>query len=315
MQRKRSEETWLLHHRADRRQIGIVAFYWFLLFGMYFEPRMRNVVLFAIACGFGFLNSVVIHNHMHKGIFKSRRMNRFFRLVLSFGSLYPASANIASHNIVHHQFQDDGQRDWAAPSIASFRTPLFNLLHFPNVAGPNTFRGVTRWASTTRQADFRGQYLAEQVFAFGLTGLLLAWDFWPALFFIVLPQLWGARGILRINLIQHDGCDTSSEWNHSRNFVGRAFNWLMCNNGFHTIHHNRAGLHWSVLADVHAKECVGRMDVRLDEPSMIGYLLRVFVRGERLAVKPGNEVPDRVERHSEASEPEAPAAGLLANMA
>jgi beta-carotene hydroxylase len=30
--------------------------------------------------------------------------------------------------------------------------------------------------------------------------------------------------------------------------VGRAFNWIMCNNGYHTIHHNRAGLHWSELA-------------------------------------------------------------------
>ena len=80
----------------------------------------------------------------------------------------------------------------------------------------------------------------------------------------------------------------------------------MCNNGFHTIHHNRAGLHWSVLADVHAKECVGRMDARLDEPSMIGYLFRVFARGQRLAVKPGNEVADRVERRE--------AAELLANV-
>ena len=155
MQSKRSVETWLLHHRADRRQIGIVVFYWLLLFGMYFEPRMRNVLCFVLACGFAFLNSVVIHNHMHKGVFKSRRMNRLFRLVLSFGSLYPASANIASHNIVHHHFDDDGQPDWAAPSIASFRTPLLNLLHFPNVAGPNTFRGVTRWASTTRVRAMR----------------------------------------------------------------------------------------------------------------------------------------------------------------
>jgi fatty acid desaturase len=206
MQHQRSEETWLLHHRADRRQIGIIAFYWFLLFGMYVEPRMRNVLCFALACAFAFLNSVVIHNHMHKGIFKSRRLNRLFRLVLSFGSLYPASANIASHNIVHHHFDDDGQPDWAAPNVTTFQTPLLNLLHFPNVAGPNTFAGVQRWASTTRQADFRMQFLAEQVFAFGLTGLLLAFDFWTALFFIVLPQLWGARAILRINLIQHDGC-------------------------------------------------------------------------------------------------------------
>ena len=269
--------TWLLHHHADRRQVAIVTLYMLVLGAMYFVPACRNVFCLAFACWLSFLNAVVIHNHLHKGIFKSRTLNRLFRGVLSFGSLYPASANIASHNLVHHHFDDDGQPDWAAPENSSFRWHLLNLLHFPNVVGPNTFEGVSRWAKTTRQRDFRRQYGIEQAVAFGLTGALLAWDFWTALFFIVIPQLWGARGILRINLIQHDGCDVTSEWNHSRNFVGRAFNWVMCNNGYHTIHHNRAGLHWSVLADVHERECKGRVDPALDERSMIVYLLRTFV--------------------------------------
>lgn len=278
---------WLLHNVADYRQIGIIAVYWALLFGMYFVPACRNVVFLVGACYFSFLNAVVIHNHLHKGIFKSKALNRAFRCVLSFGALYPASANIASHNLVHHHFDDDGQPDWAAPDNVSFRWNLLNLIHFPNVAGPNTFSGVSRWALTTRQKDFRGQYLREQVFAFGLTGALLALDFWTALFFIVLPQLWGARGILRINLIQHDGCDITSEWNHSRNFVGRAFNWIMCNNGYHTIHHNRAGLHWSVLHLAHDRECEPRMDGRLNERSMVLYLLRTFVFGVRRPVYSG----------------------------
>jgi fatty acid desaturase len=154
-----------------------------------------------------------------------------------------------------------------------------NLIHFPNVAGPRTFAGVTRWARTTRQRDFRSQFLLEQVFAFGLTAALMLHDFWGTVFYVLVPQLWGARGILRINLIQHDGCDTSSEWNHSRNFVGRAFNWVMCNNGYHTIHHNRAGLHWSVLAEAHEREAMPRIRAGLDEPSMLLYLARRFLFG------------------------------------
>ena len=267
---------WLLHNVSDYRQIGIVSAYWALLASMYFAPDCRNVLFLAGACYLSFLNAVVIHNHLHKGIFRSKRMNRIFRGVLSFGALYPASANVASHNLVHHHFDDDGQPDWAAPDNVSFRWNLLNLIHFPNVVGPNTFNGVSRWALTTRQKDFRRQYLIEQVFAFGLTGVLFAFDFWTTLFFVLIPQLWGARGILRINLIQHDGCDITSEWNHSRNFVGRAFNWVMCNNGYHTIHHNRAGLHWSVLAQMHDRECGPRTDPSLNEPSMVLYLLRTF---------------------------------------
>jgi fatty acid desaturase len=272
-----ARETWLVKHPAEWRQIGIIAVYLGLLFSMYFVEACRNPLFFCAACYFSFLNAVVIHNHLHQGIFKSRRLNMIWRAVLSFGALYPASANIPSHNLVHHHFDDDGQPDWAAPEQVGFRWNLLNLIHFPNVAGPNTFAGVQRWAALAGRDDFRRQYLHENLFAFGLTGALLLLDFWTALFFIVLPQLYGARCILRINLIQHDGCDVTSEWNHSRNFVGRAFNWIMCNNGYHTIHHNRAGLHWSVLDREHEREVKPRVDPALDERSMVLYLLRTYV--------------------------------------
>lgn len=269
--------SWLVRHPAEWRQIGIVATYWALLFSMYFVPACRNALFFLGACYFSFLNSVVIHNHMHAGVFHSRRLNMLFRCVLSFGALYPASTNVSAHNLVHHHFEDEGQPDWAAPEHVSFKWNLLNILHFPNVAGPNTFSGLQRWQAVGNRGAFRRQLLVEQVFAFGLTLALLAYDFWGALFFIVLPQLWGARGILRINIIQHDQCDTSTEWNHSRNFVGRAFNWIMCNNGYHTIHHNRAGVHWSELHEWHAREVVPRIHPSLDEKSMVWYLFRTYV--------------------------------------
>jgi fatty acid desaturase len=272
-----TKEPWLVKHSAEWRQIGIVAVYLAILGAMYTTPACRNVLFLAAACYFSFLNTVVIHNHLHQGIFKSRALNNVFRCVLSFGALYPASANIPSHNLVHHHFDDDGSPDWAAPDHVAFGWNLLNLVHFPNVAGPNTFAGVQRWGSLLGRREFVRQYRLELAFAFGLTGLLMVRDFWTTLFFVVIPQFYGARCILRINLIQHDGCDTRSDWQHSRNFVGRAFNWIMCNNGYHTIHHNRAGLHWSVLDQEHAREVVPRVDPALEEPSMVLYLLRTYL--------------------------------------
>ena len=279
----------LLRHPADARQLAIIAVYHGFLAAMFFVPVCRNIVFFAAACALAFLNSVVIHNHLHQGIFRSKRLNDAYRCVLSFGVLYPASANIPSHNLVHHSFDDEGQPDWAAPERVGFRWNLLNLLHFPNVAGPVTFAGVQAWARGAGRGEFRRQYVREQIVAFGLTGLALVYDFWTALFFVVLPQLYGARCILRINLIQHDGCDTTSAWSHSRNFVGRAFNWVMCNNGYHTIHHNKANLHWSELAEAHQREVVPRQAPGLDEPSMVLYLLRAFVLPGRRPVRPSRE--------------------------
>jgi len=272
-----SSEPWLVSHPAEWRQIGIVATYLSLLGAMYFVPACRNVFFLGAACYFSFLNAVVIHNHMHQGVFRSKTLNHVWRRILSFGALYPASVNLPSHNIVHHHFDDDGQPDWAAPDNVDFKWNLLNLLHFPNVAGPNTFGGVQRWAAVGGREEFKRQYIYDNVFMFGVTGALMIFDLWTTLFFIVIPQLYGARSILRINIIQHDRCDTTTEWNHSRNFVGRAFNWIMCNNGYHTIHHNRAGLHWSVLHTWHEREVVPRIDPSLDEPSMVRYLIRTYL--------------------------------------
>jgi fatty acid desaturase len=264
-------------HPADVRQLATVATYYALLASMFFVPACRNVAFLAAACAFSFLSAVVGHNTLHQGMFESKRANMLFRYVLSFGGLFPISAVIPSHNLVHHHFDDDGQPDWAAPEHVRFRWNLLNIVHFPNVAGPLTFNGVQRWARVMGRGEFRKQYTRELVFAFGMTGVLLVIDFWTALFFVVVPQLWGARWFLRINIIQHDGCDTSTEWNHSRNFVGKLFNFFMMNNGFHTIHHNRAGMHWSELARAHELEVVPRMDPTLDEKSMLLYLARTYL--------------------------------------
>jgi fatty acid desaturase len=253
-----------------------VGIYYALLGSMVAVPACRNVVFLVLACAFSFLTAVVNHNNLHQGMFHSKRANSVFRLVLSFGALYPVSANIPAHNLVHHHFDDDGQPDWADPKIVRFRYNLLNLLHFPNVAGPVTFAGVGRYNALYGKRELRRQNALESLVAFGLTGALLVHDFWTTLFFVVVPQLWGARSFLRINIIQHEGCDTTTDWNHSRNFTGRLFNWWMLNNGYHTIHHNRAGLHWTELARAHEKEVVPRIDPALDEPSMILYLLRAY---------------------------------------
>jgi beta-carotene hydroxylase len=286
-------------HAADVRQLGTVGTYYALLGSMYFVPACRNIVFLGAACAFSFLTAVVGHNTLHLGMFQSKRLNMLFRYVLSFGGLFPISAVIPSHNLVHHHFDDDGQPDWAAPEHVRFKWNLLNIVHFPNVAGPLTFNGVQRWARLHGKAEFRRQYTSELVFAFGLTGVLLVLDFWTALFYVVVPQLWGARWFLRINIIQHDGCDVTTEWNHSRNFVGRVFNWFMMNNGYHTIHHNRAGMHWTELARAHEKEVVPHIDRSLDEKSMVWYLTRTYLL--RFS-RPSQRVGELSEREIESRE-------------
>ncbi|MBL8919777.1 MAG: fatty acid desaturase [Myxococcaceae bacterium] len=266
-----------LRHKHDWRQVLVVVVYLALVLSMYFEPACRNVVCLALACTFSFYAMTVNHNVMHLSLFNDTAANRLFRLVLSFCALFPVSSLIPSHNLVHHHFNDDGELDWADPKHARFSWNLLNLLHFPNIIGPITFSHISRWARVTGRADYRAASTQESIFAFGLTGVLLYFDFWGALFYVVVPQLWGARWFLRVNIIQHDGCDLGSQWNHSRNFAGRLLNWFSVNAGYHTIHHNRPSLHWSELPEAHAREATGKMHPALMEKSLLWYLARTYL--------------------------------------
>jgi beta-carotene hydroxylase len=266
-----------LKRASDWRSLFIVVTYLSLVGAMMFVPPCRNVAFLATACAFSFYVQTVTHNVMHGALFENPSLNVAFRYVLSFSGLFPVSSVIPSHNLVHHHFGDDGQPDWASPAHARFSWNLLNLLHFPNIIGPITFAGINRWAAVKGPGDYRTQSTRESVFAFGLTGGLLWYDFWNALFFVVVPQLWGARWFLRVNLIQHDGCDVTSTFNHSRNFSGGLINWLSVNAGFHTAHHNRPGLHWTELPASHARDIAPHVSASLIEPSLLVYLARTYL--------------------------------------
>ncbi len=266
-----------LKHSSDWRQLLIVFVYLSLLTSMVLVPWCRNVVFLITACMFSFFVQTVTHNVLHGVLFESKALNRAFRFVLSFCGLFPVSSVIPSHNIVHHHFDDDGQPDWASPAHARFSWNLLNLMHFPNIIGPITFAGINRWGSVKGRADYRRQSMQESIFAFGLTALLLAYDFWTVLFFVLVPQLWGARWFLRVNLIQHDACEIDSELDHARNFGGKLLNWFSVNAGYHTAHHNKPGLHWTELPANHAKDIAPTMNPQLMQTSLLVYLARTYV--------------------------------------
>jgi len=69
----------------------------------------------------------------------------------------------------------------------------------------------------------------------------------------------------------------TTSFNTARNFVSPVLNWLLMNNGYHTIHHHKPFLHWSLLKAAHEREVKPHMDARLDQQSLWGYMWRQYV--------------------------------------
>ena len=95
-------------------------------------------------------------------------------------------------------------------------------------------------------------------------------------FSVIVPAVCSSTVIMFFNFIQHIHTDAWSEHDHSRNFVGKWFNFLFFNNGYHTVHHDEPALHWSKLPAAHAA-IASTIDPKLNERNLASFLFRQYV--------------------------------------
>jgi fatty acid desaturase len=128
----------------------------------------------------------------------------------------------------------------------------------------------------TQQVTVAGAHVSLLALGFATRGLKQG-----ALVYVfgfLIPAFFANWSMIFINYIQHVHTDPWSEHNHSRNFVSKLGNWLVFNNGYHTAHHESAGLHWSKLAEAHSK-IAHRIDPELNQSSIFGFCLKAYLLG------------------------------------
>jgi fatty acid desaturase len=160
-----------------------------------------------------------------------------------------------------------------------FRWNLLNAVAFvPAVAFSVTLANLEFAAKMgkTKPAWLR-QLRIETAVVWAVKIGLIVLDWRKALLFVVIPHVFAVWGITAVNYVQHDGCDEDHPYNHSRNFVGKAFNWLTFNNGFHGMHHVQPGLHWTRLAKAHEEQLHPFIHPALEQRSLAVYLFRTFI--------------------------------------
>jgi fatty acid desaturase len=276
--------TTLLKEPSDVRTLAFVALYYAVAFSGYAAwaagaiPWWAAVPWVAVTMLLSFITATITHNTIHAPIFRSRGLNRLFQHVLTSAYGHPVSAYVPGHNLSHH-LHTQTARDVMRTTKLRFRWNWLNqLLFLPAVAGSITRADMAYAVAmrTERPRWFR-QYVTEYVVFLSTQLALLVFAPGAFVLFILIPHLFAAWGIVGINFVQHDGCDETHPYNHSRNLVGPWINWLTFNNGYHGIHHLEPGLHWSKLPAAHAEKIAPFVHPNLEVENFATYCWRAYV--------------------------------------
>lgn len=279
-----------LRYRADWRTLawtfGIIPV---LAIAPYRWPGLAGWLLPLTMYG-AYSAAVIAHNHNHTPTFVGRMSNRVFSAWISFFYGFPTYGWIPTHNENHHRYRGAEGDATVRSSRERPDSAWLALTHFfrsTSTQGPllSRYRAKLRarsraaWLGVwTQYAVVYGGHLAMLALALRLHGVSRGLFVYATA--LGVPAVMALWGIMFTNWVQHVGCDPGSRWNHSRNFVSSWMNALVFDNGFHTVHHERPGLHWSQLRREHAK-IAHHLEPHCVSPSIFHYAFETYLLGRR----------------------------------
>ncbi len=268
----------MLKNKADIRTLAFMVVITGLLIYQWSLPEM-SWPLFLFANWMAVSVAVMAHNHNHVRMWRNNTLNMISDYWITCFYGYPVFAWIPTHNANHHK-HNNRVPDYTITYRVTEGNNLFSLLTYPTVSGYYQQAPNRRFMRETFRKNKKrfAHYMMQFVILVAFIGVGLALDWKKALLYIVIPQQFALFMVLVFNYIQHVHADEESEANHSRNFTGAIVNFFWFNNGFHTVHHDMPGRHWSENKKQH-EAIVHTIDPSLNEKNWLWYMLRVYVLG------------------------------------
>jgi fatty acid desaturase len=219
--------------------------------------------------------SVMTHNHNHLPMWQSKTLNTITDWWLTIFYGFPIFAWIPTHNKNHHRF-NNREGDDSITYRVSEKNNFLTFISYPSISGYFQQKSIFSYLKDLK-ANNKGKYwlcISQYaiLFLWIAAALLINWQ--KALLFVIIPQQVSLFSVLIFNYVQHVHANEESEWDHSRNFTG-FLNFMLFNNGYHTIHHQKAGLHWSNVPKAH-KEIENNINPILLERSFWWYIVRSY---------------------------------------
>ena len=288
-----------LRYLADIRSLILVAIAYFLLYFPLLHPLPNYLILIWITASsfLCFIVGVINHNHKHLPIFESSQINHLFNIILTLSLGRSATEIVVPHNYNHHVYHGN-DNDWIKPQLAGRGPGIIRLPRYVFQSLINIAQRKRSLETKTLPDDQQKSLQREKLTLRLLILLLIIISPQKFLIFILIPWAIGIVSLLGINLLQHEGCQPENRYRNSRNFTSNLGNWLFFNNGYHTIHHLRPTLHWSLLKTAHQRIVKPRLSPELEVKSILKYLLFDYFfqnspfRNSKTLTSPANLVPE-----------------------
>jgi beta-carotene hydroxylase len=233
--------------------------------------------LYIVSLFFSIAVAVIAHNVNHVSMWKSPFLNQVTSnwITLLYG--FPAFAWKPTHNINHHRL-NNREDDYTITYRISEKNNVFTLVSYPSISSYFQQIAIKKYLADLYKNDRKEFWLAitQSVLLVVFIGVTLFLDWKKSLLFLIIPHQVALFTIMIFNYIQHVHADEESHYNHSRNFVSRFTNFMLFNNGYHTIHHHKANIHWSQLPEAHAR-IAHLIEPHLNQSTIIGYLFKTYL--------------------------------------
>jgi beta-carotene hydroxylase len=267
----------VLRFKADYRTLAYIVLTT-ALFAYQWSVGEVQPLIYVVYLFMSVAVTVIAHNHNHVPIWRNRKLNDATDWWLTVFYGFPAFGWIPTHNMNHHSLNNK-EGDYTITYRLTEHNHLLMLLFYPSMSSYFQQKPIRAYLRDQWEKD-RSRF----IHSFSQYVLLAVWiaaafflDWKKALYFVVIPQQFALFSVLIFNYVQHVHADEESEWNHSRNFTG-FLNVMLFNNGYHTVHHEKAGLHWSKTPEFH-KQIEHNIDPSLNERSFWWYIIRVYFLG------------------------------------
>ncbi len=241
----------LFKYRADRIPVFIIILLFALDFLAYF--LIDNIWLLVLYWLIMIVPKGIIcawnHHHQHLPTFKKSSLNYLLEQMYALQTGATSKLWVLHHVLGHHHHYLDQTKDesrWKNKNSVIMSRARYS-----------TDVMLTAYYRAYQVGKKHPRPMKAFLLASTLTLLVVIALAWyrplPALLVFVIPMVTSLYFTAWVTYAHHAGLGVNNDFEASYNILTPIYNRLTGNLGYHTAHHHKQGLHWSLLPELHEK--------------------------------------------------------------